>query len=92
MKVITDPIVGRATDGAAKALVSGIRSRPLPYAETEPLGGKLPASSPDRDFDVVVIEAGPARTTAARRAAQLCASVAVLDAVRAWEAPTRARE
>ena len=42
----------------------------------------MPTSSPDRDFDVVVIGAGPAGTAAALRAAELGARVAVLEAER----------
>ena len=42
----------------------------------------MPPFSPDRDFDVVVIGAGPAGTAAALRAAELGARVAVLEADR----------
>jgi len=42
----------------------------------------VPPFSPDRDFDVVVIGAGPAGTAAALRAAELGARVAVLEADR----------
>ena len=42
----------------------------------------MPESSVDRDFDVVVIGAGPAGTAAALRAAELGARVAVLEADR----------
>ncbi|MWV48026.1 FAD-dependent oxidoreductase [Rathayibacter sp. VKM Ac-2803] len=45
-------------------------------------GGPVPASTQTHDYDVAVIGAGPAGTAAALRAAELGASVVVLEAAR----------